>query len=253
MQFCSSSAVITPSDTRPSYLVARRRWPSSAFCIRWRIAVASVLQSCVAPSTSSSPNGWSLLLLITCSTPCRVSAVQDRHHHHLLGAVAGTLVHLLEEAQGGVDALERLVVVDVGDVHQLLAVGRVAGDALRADRQLQVLAGVQARLDLGDDGGAVLVDGIEREPVGVEQLADVLARLEHDLVDVLGLVDLRRDQLQLAVEQRLERDAALLRRQHLRIEECLRVPVFRLEHRVHAASPLIDRTPVPRAASGCRA
>ena len=69
---------------------------------------------------------------------------------------------------------------------------------------------------------AVFVHRIQRQAVGVEQLADVLARLQHDLVDVLGLVDLGRDQLQLAEEQRLERDAALVRRQLLRVEESLR-------------------------------
>jgi hypothetical protein len=112
--------------------------------------------------------------------------------------------------------------------------GHVAGDALRADRQLQVAAGVQAGLDLGDDGAAVVVHRVQRQAVGVEQLADVLARLEHDLVDVLGGVDAGRDLLQLAEEQRLEGDAALVRRQLLRAEEFLLAVTF--HHCTHSSN-----------------
>ncbi len=147
--------------------------------------------------------------------------VHDRYDEHLLRAIAGTLVDLFQEAQCRIDALECFVVVDVADVQHLPAHGGIAGKALCADRQLQVAAGIQARLDLGHDGALVFVDGIERQAIGVEQLADVLARIEHDLFDVLGFVNPRRDLLQLTVEQCLERDPALVRREHLRAEKRL--------------------------------
>ena len=67
----------------------------------------------------------------------------------------------------------------------------------------------------------VFVDGIQRQPVGIEQLADVLAGLEHDLVEVLGIVDTRGDVVQLLVEQGLEGDAAFVRRQLLALEKRL--------------------------------
>jgi hypothetical protein len=34
-----------------------------------------------------------------------------------------------------------------------------------------------------------VVDGVQRQPVGIEQLADVLTGFEHDLLNVVGLMD----------------------------------------------------------------
>ena len=82
-----------------------------------------------------------------------------------------------------------------------LAKRDVAGDRMLGDRQLQVLEGVEAGLDLGDDRLLVLADRVDGQAVGVEQLADVRAHLEHDLVDVVGGVDLVGDHLQLLLER----------------------------------------------------
>jgi hypothetical protein len=46
-------------------------------------------------------------------------AIEDRRHQHLAGAVAGALVDLLEEGQRRMDLLERLIVVDIGQVELL--------------------------------------------------------------------------------------------------------------------------------------
>ena len=148
-------------------------------------------------------------------------AFQDGRDDHLLAAIARALVHFLEETQSGMDALERFVVIDIGDVEQLLAERHVARQALRTDGQLQFAAGVQPRLHLGDDGRVVLRHGVEGQAVGIEQLADVGADVQHELLDVVGGVDLGRDVLQLAKEQGLEADTAPLGRQLLRFEEGL--------------------------------
>ena len=136
-------------------------------------------------------------------------AVQDvtlknRRHQHLAGAVARALVNLFQEGQGGMNLLERLAIVDVGQIEQLLAEGNIACNALRRDRQLEFPTAFEASLDLGDDGAAVFIDGIERQPLGIEQLADVLAGFEHDLLKIFGFVDAGRDLLQLPVKKRLE-------------------------------------------------
>jgi hypothetical protein len=87
-----------------------------------------------------------------------VLRVDDRRHQHLLGPVAGALVHLLQEAQGRIDRLEFGVVIDVADVHRLLGQRDMAGDALVGDRQAQVLERIQAGLDLRNDRRLVLAD-----------------------------------------------------------------------------------------------
>jgi hypothetical protein len=246
---CSSSAdEITPSATRPSNLVALRLEASAARCMRWRIAVARVLHSCATPSTSSAPKAWSLLLLMICSTPCKHVAVQDGGHQHLPGAVPGALVDLLEEGERRVDLLERLVVVDIGQVELLPAEGAIAGQALRRNGQLQVAAAVEAGFDLGDDRGAVFVDRVQGQAVGIEQLADVLAGLQHDLVEVLGIVDARRDIVQLLVEQRLEGNA---RASRAAASGSRRRPVQGLSGTAGFRTAFIGRTPARHAASGC--
>jgi hypothetical protein len=93
------------------------------------------------------------------------------------------------------------------------------------DRQLQVLEGIQAGLDLGDDRLLVLADGVDRQAVGVEQLADVGTDLQHDLVDIAGGVDLVRDQLQLLLEREPEVDVRLRRRWMAEYRAHLQTPV----------------------------
>ena len=119
------------------------------------------------------------------------------------------------------NALERFIVIDIGQVQRRLAKGHIAGNALRRDRQLEVAAAAQAGLDLGNNRRTVLGDRIQREPVGVEQLADVLAGFQHDLLHVFGVVDARGDLVQLAVKQRLEGHTPGFRGQLLRLEKRL--------------------------------
>jgi len=138
-----------------------------------------------------------------------VLVVDDRRHQHLLGAVAGALVHLLQEAQVGVERLQLGVVVDVADVDRALGQRDEAGDRVLGHRQLQVLERVEAGLDLGDDRLLVVRDRVDRQAVGVEQHADVRAHLEHDLVDVGGGVDLVGDRLQLLLEGEPDVDVGL--------------------------------------------
>ena len=80
------------------------------------------------------------------------------------------------------------------------------------DRQLQVLERVEAGLDLGDDRLPVLAYRIDGEAVGVEERAHVRAHLEHDLVDVVGGVDLVRHGLELLLERQASGDVRLSRR-----------------------------------------
>ena len=84
--------------------------------------------------------------------------------------------------------------------------------------QFQVAAGVKPGLDLGDDGAAVFIDDLERQPVGIEQRADVLAGLHPDLRNVAGFVDAVGDLLQLPEIKRLKLRRAVLRRQ----PECIK-------------------------------
>src|SRR5262249_33324342 len=132
----------------------------------------------------------------------QVAASGFRHgrHQHLLGSIAGALVDFLEETQVGVVSLQLALVVHVLQVEHLLRQGDEARDRVLGDRQLQILERVQAGLDLGDDALPVLAHGVDREPVGVEQGADVGADLEHDLVHVGRGVDLVGDRLQILLE-----------------------------------------------------
>ena len=135
--------------------------------------------------------------------------VYDRRGQHLLGAIAGLDVHLLQEIQLRAVGLEFLFVVDVADVDHLLMHRDKAGDTLLCDRQLQVLERVKPGLDLRDDGCFVFAHQIEREPVGVEEAADVLAQLQHDFVYVAGGVDAIGDRLQGLGEIQLLRQVVL--------------------------------------------
>ncbi|OIQ70421.1 hypothetical protein GALL_479660 [mine drainage metagenome] len=131
-------------------------------------------------------------------------AFDNRRHHHLARAVTRALVNFLEESQGRVNFFQCLVVIDIGQVEQHAAEGGVAGNALRRDRQFQVAAAVESGLDLGDDGALVFIDHIQGEPVGVEQFANVLTGLKHDLLDVFGVMNARGDLLELLVKQGFE-------------------------------------------------
>ena len=135
--------------------------------------------------------------------------LHDRRHQHLLGAVAGALVDLLQEAQIGIQRAQLAIVIDVLEVDRPLRERDVAGDRMLGDRQLQVLERVEAGLHLGDDRLPVLAHRVDREAVGVEQRADVGAHLEHDLVDVVGGVDLVGDRLELLLERQARSDVGL--------------------------------------------
>jgi hypothetical protein len=117
-----------------------------------------------------------------------------------------------------VDGAKLGVVVAVLDVDRLLGEGNVAGDGVLGDRQLQILEGVEAGLDLGNDRLLVLAYRVDRQPVGVEERADVGAHLEHDLVDVVGGVDLVRDRLKLLLER--QAGAHIARRGSLMAQDC---------------------------------
>jgi hypothetical protein len=127
----------------------------------------------------------------------------------LLGSVAGALIHFLEEAQVGVERAQLGVVVHILDVDRLLRQRDVAGDGMLGNRQLEVLEGIQAGLDLGHDGLLILAHRVNGEAVGVEQGADVGAHLQHDFVDVVGGVDLVRYRLQLLLEREARTDVGM--------------------------------------------
>ncbi len=92
------------------------------------------------------------------------------------------------------------IVVDIGDVDGLAALRNVASDRLGVDRQLEVAEGGQPSLDLGDDVVLLMVHRVQREAVAVEQVAKFHTQVEHDLVQVVGGVDLGGDGLQLLEE-----------------------------------------------------
>src|SRR6185312_4166233 len=79
-------------------------------------------------------------------------------------------------------------------------------------------------LDLGDDRLLVLAHRVDGHPVGVEELHDVRAQIEDDLVDVVRRVDLVGDLLQLLLEGELDVDVRLRRRRMA-------------EYRAHVRSP----------------
>ena len=134
-------------------------------------------------------------------------ALRHRRDQHLFRAVAGLGVDCLEEVQLRAVGLELHVVVDVADVDHALVAGDEPRDRLLVHRQLDVLERVQAGLHLGDDRSPVLACQVDRQPVGVEQAAQLLRQLEDDLVDVLRRMDPVRDRLQLLLEIQLLRQA----------------------------------------------
>jgi len=137
---------------------------------------------------------------------------QNGSYQHLAGAVARTLVDFFQKGQGRVNLPERRFVVYVRQVDKLPAEGHVAGNALRRDRQLEFAAAVEAGFDLGDDARPVLIHDVEGQPIGIEQFADVLAGIEHDLLKIFGLVNPDRYLLQLFVKKCLERHAVFFSR-----------------------------------------
>jgi hypothetical protein len=76
----------------------------------------------------------------------------------------------------------------------------VTRNRLLVDRQLDVLERIEPGLHLRDDRAPVLVGEVNRQPVGAEQVAQLLRQLEDDLVDILGRVDLVGDRLQLLLK-----------------------------------------------------
>ncbi len=80
--------------------------------------------------------------------------------------------------------LQLRVVVNITYVQDDLVAGDVTGDGLIVDRKLYVLEGVEAGLDLGDDRVRVFADDVYRQPVGVEQVADLVRQFDHELIGV---------------------------------------------------------------------
>ena len=136
-----------------------------------------------------------------------------------MSAVAGLDIHRLEKIQLRVVGLQLRVVVNITYVQDDLVAGDVTGDGLIVDRKLYVLEGVEAGLDLGDDRVLVFADDVYRQPVGVEQVADLVREFDDELIDVLGRMDLIRDRLQFLLERQLSaracrrREARFARRQ----------------------------------------
>ncbi|EXI67244.1 MAG: hypothetical protein AW08_02079 [Candidatus Accumulibacter adjunctus] len=126
--------------------------------------------------------------------------VADRRHQHLLRAVTGALVDRFQETEPRTVFRQLVLVVDVAQVERPARYGNVAGDALLGNRQTDVLVRVEARLDFRDDAVAIIADEVDRQAVGVEELADVFRHLENDLVDVARAVDPVGDALQVLEE-----------------------------------------------------
>src|SRR5712692_2610314 len=127
--------------------------------------------------------------------------LRNGRDQHLLGAITGALVDLLQEAQVRVVRLELALVVDVLQVEHPLRQSDVARDRVLGDGQLQVLEGVEAGLHLGDDGLFVLAHGIDRQPVGVEEGANIGADFQHDFVHVARCVDIVGDGLEVLLKR----------------------------------------------------
>src|SRR6266446_902316 len=142
-----------------------------------------------------------------------------------LSAITGALVDFLEEAQVRVVRLELALVVHVLQVEHPLRQSDVPCDRVFGDRQFQVLEGVEAGLDLGNDRLFVLSHGIDRQPVGVKEGTNVGADFQHDFVHVARGVDLVGDGLEIL----LKRQPAVDIRGRARM---------RLQYRAHRQSTL---------------
>ncbi|EXI74302.1 MAG: hypothetical protein AW07_01844 [Candidatus Accumulibacter sp. SK-11] len=99
--------------------------------------------------------------------------VADRRNQHLLRPVTGPLVDRLEETQTLAVFSQFFLVVDVTDVDGLARRGNVAGDTLLGNRQADVLVRVETGFHFRDDAVPVVAGDVDRQSVGVEQLADV--------------------------------------------------------------------------------
>ncbi len=110
--------------------------------------------------------------------------VDDGADQHLLGAIPGPTIHFLQEAQVRADSLELRFIIDITDIDDLTLQGDVTRNALVGNRQLEILERVQSRLDLGNDRASIFADCINGQSIGIEQGADILRQLEHDLLDV---------------------------------------------------------------------
>ena len=143
------------------------------------------------------------------------AALDDRGDQHLARTVTGALIDSLQKFQIGMDAPQCLLIVGIRQVQQLAAGGNVACNTLCRYRQLEIGAAAQAGLDFGHNRRLLRVNGVHGQPLGVEQRADIGAGVQHDLVQVICLVNTRRDLLQLLVEQGLKRQATFVCRQFL--------------------------------------
>ena len=56
-------------------------------------------------------------------------------------------------------------------------------------RELNVFGGVKGGFDFGDDGGLVVVQRLENQAIRGELVADIPAGLQHQLVDILSIMD----------------------------------------------------------------
>ena len=100
---------------------------------------------------------------------------------------------------------QRFIIVNIGEVQRRSGHGRIARQALRTDGQLEVTADIQTRLHFRHDGGAVIIDRVQGHAVRIEHLANVGTDLQHQLVQVIGVVNARGDLLQLPEKDGLER------------------------------------------------
>ena len=131
--------------------------------------------------------------------------MQDGHAQDLLGPETRLLVPRSVEAQGERDPRQLGLVVGVGDVDDPARGRHVAGDALFADRKPDLLDGVQ-RQELGVELLLGRVDRVDRHPVGVEQFQNLPLELDEDVIDPLGRVDAvdELDELLLVLESLLQ-------------------------------------------------
>ena len=63
--------------------------------------------------------------------------------------------------QARMNFFKREIVVHIDDIYHVLGHRDIASNALRTNRQFQVLRAVEARFDFGDDGAAVIVNRIQ--------------------------------------------------------------------------------------------
>ena len=128
---------------------------------------------------------------------------EHRRHQHLLGAITGFCIDRFQKIQLCAVGFELNIVVNVADVDDPLVGRHKTRDRLLVDRQLDVLERVQPRLHLRDDRALVLAEQVDRQSVGVEQVAQLLRQLQDDLVDVFRRMNLVGHRLQLLLKTQL--------------------------------------------------